>query len=557
MRLLKAGRLFLVARSRFARGAFIGTACFCAVALGAVSRAATFETGSDLEIHWDNTLKYGMKLGLDAPSPIGVGYCPIVGSSAAESANAEPLKCRYRTGLNSARLDWLSQLDMDYRGLGLHASAAGWYDAVNNRENAHGASGIVDSSELGGHDIELFEAFVNGSAELGDDRTLSYRIGRHTLAWGESVFFPGNGVAAGQSPIDTYMEQSAANYQTKNLLLPVGQLSFTLHTAGDLSIEGYYQFEWRRSRIDSEASYSGANDVLGAENNRVIGLTIPGRGEVYYNRLADQIPASNNQYGLAVKWRLGDLDLGLYGLSYNAKTPNIYYSFANLPTGPQQASVGSYSLEYARGIEIYGISVAGSLGSAAFGAEISGRRNMPLVNGGILIRPGTPPPDNDRHPAYPVGDTLHAQFSWVATIPPFALLPDGASWTGEIAGNSVLRTTANAAQLTPGRTAGAASVRTVFEPQFFQVFPRVDISIPIGVGYNFLGFSRIDPSMNHGTGDIDLGVTMTVDQVWKAALTLTHYFGAVRNATTPFNLPAGSRSLSDWDFVALSIQRTF
>ncbi len=80
------------------------------------------------------------------------------------------------------------------------------------------------------------------------------------------------------------------------------------------------------------------------------------------------------------------------------------------------------------------MSASGPLGNANFGAELSARRNMPLVNGSVFV-PGAlaATANNDNHPRYPVGDTLQAQFSWNYVLSPSSFLPDGAVWTGEVA----------------------------------------------------------------------------------------------------------------------------
>ena len=132
---------------------------------------------------------------------------------------------------------------------------------------------------------------------------------------------------------------------------------------------------------------------------------------------------------------------------------------------------------------------------------------------------------------------------------------NGASWRGEVAVNHLLETTANANALTQGRTRTAAAMRMVFEPQFLQLLPRIDISVPLGVGYNFLGLSQTDPAMNRGTGDIDIGVTATIDGVWKGALTLTHYFGDAKYSITGVGGP--QQPLENRDLIEISVERSF
>jgi hypothetical protein len=509
----------------------------------------------DVELRWDNTVTLSTNYALHNALPAAANYCAL---NASKSLLGDTDRgCVYGTGFHSARIDLLSQVDVDYAGFGLHASAAGWYDAIdNNQGRARGnALDTAERSEHGGHNLELFEAFIHGGFDLDGDRPLTFRIGRHSIVWGESLFFPGNGIAAGLSPVDSYIVRNPSDYAAGDTYLPVDQISVSLAATDALSIQAYYQFEWRRSRIDPNDAFVDPNNVLGAEGTRLLSLSVPRFGTFYYRRTADRLPDSTDQYGLAVKWHRGDFDLGLYALSYDAKTPNIEY-YPQVAAYPGLPNVGAYSLEFPTGIEIYGASLAGPLGDASFGAEISARRNMSLTNGGVfnLPRSGVAAPYGSRL-RFPLGDTLHGQFSWIYTVPPVLGLRDGASWRGEIAINHLIAETDNWGQLSPGRTRTAAAFRTVFEPQFFQLFPRVDITTPIGIAYNFLGLSQTDPAMNRGTGHVDFGVTATVDQVWKGAATFSHYFGVSKFPLVGFGGP--QQPLDNWDYIKVSVERSF
>jgi hypothetical protein len=511
----------------------------------------------DLQVHWDNTLTVSTEYALHNALPSAASYCALPAHRSL--ANDMDGACVYGTGFHTARVDLLSQVDLDAGNYGVHASAAGWYDGLDNDENGSSQPGSFHTAEVsdqGGHQLELFEAFLHGTVDLGRDQPLSFRIGRHSLAWGESLFFQNNGIAAGLSPIDSYMVQSPSDYRAKDTLLPVDQVSASWAATSELSIQAYYQFEWRRSRIDPDYAYIDPNNVLGAEGTSLLSLTVGRLGTFYYRRRADISPDSTDQYGLSVKWHRGDYDIGLYALSYDAKTPNIeYYTNYGFGSGP---SVGAYRLEFPTGIEIYGASLAGPLGDAVFGAEISGRRNMPLVNGGVFVSPYQVRPltyEGEGGRSFPLGDTLHGQFNWIYTVPPVNFLPDGATWRGEVAANHLIEATDNRGQLSPGRTRTAAAVRTVFEPQFFQVLPRIDITLPVGIGWNFLGLSQTDPAMNRGTGDLDFGITATIDQAWKGGVTYTHYFGRSKFPVVGTGGP--QQPLGNWDYIQVSVARSF
>jgi hypothetical protein len=147
--------------------------------------------------------------------------------------------------------------------------------------------------------------------------------------------------------------------------------------------------------------------------------------------------------------------------------------------------------------------------------------------------------------SYAVGDTLHAQVSSVSTLAP-APWWDSADLSVEVAANDRLSITSGASEFASNRDRFAAAVRAVFEPRYFQVLPSLDISSPIGLGYDAVGRSSTDASMNGGAGDVEIGATATYRTVWEGSLTFTHFFG-----------PASRQPFVDRDFVSLSLQRTF
>ncbi|HEX9159957.1 MAG TPA: DUF1302 family protein, partial [Rhizomicrobium sp.] len=216
-------------------------------------------------------------------------------------------------------------------------------------------------------------------------------------------------------------------------------------------------------------------------------------------------------------------------------------------------------------VQAYGASFSTYAGESTLAGEISLRRNMPLVSQTLASLPGggggggygglaavplrgngdaAPVPQNDVL-SYAVGNTLQTQLSSVSTLSPNRFW-QGADFSAEIAANDLLNVTESAPLLAPGRNSFATALRAVFEPHYYEVMPALDLSLPIGLGYDLIGRSSVDSSMNHGAGDVELGVSATYRTVWQGSLTLTHFFGA------PNVQPFGDR-----DFVSISIQRTF
>jgi hypothetical protein len=80
------------------------------------------------------------------------------------------------------------------------------------------------------------------------------------------------------------------------------------------------------------------------------------------------------------------------------------------------------------------------------------------------------------------------------------------------------------------------------------VIPNLDLTFPIGIGYNFLGRSEIDSTQNHGTGDFNVGVSGTYNEVWTASLVYFDYLGHANTNLNP---------LADRGYVEFNVQRTF
>jgi hypothetical protein len=530
--------------------------------------ALPIDTGTGINLNIDNTFEFTLvdQLGTVAFGPSG----RCLPSSGPFVVEASLFSCSVRSGLASTRGEWEPRLSASYEGFGLEVSAYGEYDPVyaafKNQPPEHPAIANVTRlfSENGDDDgvngLELQNFYISDTINLGEDLPLSFKLGRQVSLWGESLYFPENGIAGAQTPIDTFRYKPIASYDDNQQLLPVGQLTFSLQPTDGFSIIGYYQFEWRRDRISPYDAEISNQEIVTEDSIRQIVLPRAGGQPVVFNRVQDEASASNDQFGVGIRQRLGDFDFGLYGLSFNAKAPEFD---AHLPfsDSDENPNVGTYDLFYPRDIEVFGASLSGPLGDGTFGAEISGRRNQPLVNPGVIVTATEEVGDGDDGKAdadrFPLGDTFHAQFSWIYPIAPFSWLPDGADFSGEVAGNHLIAATAQPQLITPGRTQTAAALRTVFEPHFFQIVPRVDLSIPVQLGYNLFGNSSVDPSMNRGTGDITLGANLTLDETWKLALSGTHYIGDTKNAFLP-DTPVGlTESLSRQDFISLSFKTSF
>lgn len=539
------------ARPRIAGGMLgLSAALYCASGM-----AFDIDTGNaDLKLNWDNTLKYMAMERLKKPA-----------AALTADPNQDDGDRNFKRGLVSSRVDWLSELDATYGEVGMRLSGAAWYDSLYNRSNQHdaptsnalsvGANEFPDATaRLHGRKGELLDAFVFGKFALAD-MPATVRLGKHTLVYGETLFFGANGIAAAQGPVDAIKLFSVPNSQFKELLMPVNQLSGQLQIDTSWSVGGYYQLDWRRSRVPAAGSYFSTLDFLDAGGERV--FVAPGAS---FNRGADVRAGDHGQGGLQARFRPrgSDVEYGFYAARYNDKTPQIYLT-PGAGFNPATGQVGQYRLVFPEGIKTAGASFSTLIGDANVAGELSYRDHMPLVSDAQIDPSGAA--DNDARALYAIGKSAHLNLSAIYAIGKSAMF-DNAVLTAELGMNRLLGVTRNRSALDPNTARDAWGARMIFEPNYYQVAPGVDLAVPIGLGYNFGGNSAVVGAFNGGPdkgGDLSIGVKGSYLGATKFALNYNHYLGSGKTTLdaargNQFNF---GQPLKDRDYLSLSLQYAF
>jgi hypothetical protein len=538
-----------VRRGRFQRAAVAAAACAAASA----GWAADLPSGNpDLELRWDNTLKYSAAWRVKEQS------AGLTGLPAA--INQDDGDRNFDKGLISNRLDLLTEFDAVYaRRYGLRLSGAGWYDQVYESSNDNPGLSQNQTSvpyneftaatrRLHGRKVDLLDAFVFAGVDLGSAK-LNVRLGRHSLQWGESLFFGANAIAGAMAPVDVIKLQSVPNTQFKEAIRPVPQLSAQLQLTRKVSLGAYYQFQWEANRLPAVGSYFSSQDMLpdGAERIRLGPvLSAP--------RLADMKPKDRGQGGVQLRFQGDEVDYGLYLVRFHSKSPGPVPVLLS-PQAP--LPIGYYQV-YHQGIVALGASASRTFGDVNVALEGSLRRNQDLAStAGAEF--GAVTHDNSGNPAYAVGKTAHLNLSTIWTVPSTPVFPE-ASLTGEVIWNRTLSVTKNAYALDPKSTRDAYAMRVLFEPTYRQVLPGLDLSVPVGVGYSPRGsrsraLGLALPPENGG--DFTLGLNASYLDVWRFSLAYTTFFGAEALALDAANHFNWKQSLKDRDFVAFSVRRSF
>lgn len=542
----------------------------------AVPCAHAFDIGSadpDAKIRFDVTAKYSLGYRLKNPSGDLTGLAADPGR-----ANENDGDNNFRKGLISNRVDLLSEFDYSNRWGGVRLSGTGFYDDVYRRHNDNSAANLVNryagqaadqftgfTRRQHGQDAQLLDAFVLLKNDFGDGLSGSLRVGKHTLLYGESLFFGQNGIANAQGPVDVAKILSVPGWQFKEVLLPVEQVSTSVQLRQGLSVGAYYQFKWRPSRIPGAGSYFSNNEYV---NTEVSYLDLTGAPLGPYARFHflqhdaafDVKPKNNGQGGVQLRWAPGDGDyeLGFYAARYHDKTPALaVFDLLN----------DRVNTIYGQGTNTYGASITGSKGQLNWAVEGSIRTNATL-NSDIAFTVGGTCGNTGQTKCYAVGKTAHVNVSSIYVLQPAALW-GGGSWLTELAWNRTLSVSSgpggvvNGGGVDPNSTRDAYALRTLFAPTYFQVLPQVDLNVPISLGYNFKGRSSAVAMFNGGAtngGDFSVGLQAIYHHDWIGQINYTRFLGkagSFTEATSSGRQISFDQSLKDRDYISISVQHTF
>lgn len=309
----------------------------------------------------------------------------------------------------SKLLNGYSELSLSWRNVGILTNARYFYDfELKDEARAKDDTGFArtlndETLKAAGADIKLMDAYVYGNFDL--PRPASFKLGRHTLSWGEGLFMPGgiNSI----NPIDVTAARAPGS-EVKDFLLPVNMLSVGLELGSNVSVEAFYQLDWEATEQEACGTYFSTNDtsadgcgpiiLLNVSDNDAQAL-IAGKTAIV-PRLQDREASDHGQYGVAMHWFLEQFngsELGVYFMNYHSRLP----FFSGVALDPFQVApndllpipgLPSYYSEYPEDIRLYGISYSTSHQSGfSFAGEYSFRENEPvqwnsseIVYGGLL-----------------------------------------------------------------------------------------------------------------------------------------------------------------------------
>ena len=532
--------------------------------------AAPIDTGvDDLRLAWDNTIRYnlGARAGrLD----------PRIGNS--RPAFESDYKFQRRGDVVTNRLDLLSEVELVYQQkYGLRASVAAWGDAAYDSKVKTSAGNVpgtqvpyasVDTYNNAGDynsytkryhigpSGELLDAFIFGNFDLGGS-LLNVKLGRHSTYWGVSVFDATRNIAYGQQPQDGLKAATSPGATAKELVMPVGQLSAQAQLSSEFSLEGQYGFEWLPDRLPEGGTYFATNDTVFFGPSRAV----TGSGGVTPKGPTDQPSRwSAGNWGVAAKWAPLAIDgtIGAYYRRFTEHSPWVL---------PASVPSSNYHMVFPRNVELIGLSFEKAIMGQSVGVELNARRHTALNTASNIVNA------NDKAGTEGArGNVLNAIVNTTGEL--FASrFWDTGTVTAELSYQRLLSITQNANVFNgigyggcpTGRVEDGCATRSAWglrirvSPQWFQVRPGLDVSLPLDYSYGVKGNGAAPGGGNEGSKRFTVGVT----GVLRNAHTFTLSYNGRRGETGTFSPSLGvftsgnGYTLNDRDWVSFTYQTAF
>lgn len=508
--------------------------------------AMAIDTGNpDLDVSWTNSVDYSLGMRTQAPRQY------IINSSAGSS------DLKFNQGnINTSQLDLLSELVVKYKNdFGFRLSGDAWYDPAYHDKSvpinpALGGSGYLDNVYGGytkryysGPSAELLDAYAFGKFYAGDI-PVNVKLGRHTVYWGEALFSNTYAVSYSQSPINGIKGSSDPGAEVKTLFLPLAQISAQSQITPNVSIGAQYFFEWEPTRLPTGGTYFGVADFLYRGPNE---LSIPGLGTL--PQLSPQEPRNAGNFGGIVQWNVEPLQtkFGFVYRKFNDYTPWV---------APEVTQSG-YRIVFPTDTQLFGLTASKEIFGASVGAELSYRKNTALSPSGINPLTGEGPTGNtwnavlnsiwllDKTRFYDTG-TLAMELTYNRLG---GVSSNSAYYNGEGYGTCNYKWDGCA-------TKNFVGLSLSFDPQWLQVFPSVDLDMPIFASYGIYGNAPNNGGGYQGSVTYSIGINATYQQKYNLTLSYEGFNARTHNQGVAV-LANGNAAYNDKGWVFLTFKAGF
>ncbi|MCK8102849.1 DUF1302 domain-containing protein [Pseudoalteromonas sp. 2CM36K] len=295
----------MIRRSLFVKNKIVLGLTAAAIGLSAAqTQAATFEVGG-FDIAFDSTFSYGQSIRVEDrdfnligksnnPSFDWTGYNPAINTiyssqdvwaqPGSYSNNGDAGDLNFNSSETFSKLlKGTHDLSISKDNYGLFTRFMYFYDfelmdgdrAYVNPTSGQGVDPCDDddTKEQSCADIRLLDAYVWANFDLNEGKNpLSIRVGQQVVNWGESTLIS-HGINVNPVDIDRLKAPGA---ELKEAFIPVGMLWASLGLTENMTLEGFYQYQWHETRLPAAGTYFSTNDFAaenGYQQNVQLGFT--------------------------------------------------------------------------------------------------------------------------------------------------------------------------------------------------------------------------------------------------------------------------------------------
>ncbi|PJI47279.1 MAG: adhesin [Pseudomonas sp.] len=393
--------------------------CLLAAAVSAATApavAVTFDIG---EVHgqFDSALSIGASWQTQSSSQ---SLIDTTNGGHGFSSSGDDGRLNFKKGETFSKIfKGVHDLELRYQDTSVFVRGKYWYDFELKDENRPFKQISDDGREMSARSsgAEFLDAFISQKYEIAEHPG-NVRLGQQVVSWGESLFI-GNSINS-INPLDVAALRRPGA-ELKEGLIPVNMLYVSQGLSESLSLEAFYQLQWKPYALDNCGTFFGADPIAKGCNrnlngglagvrplqpiaaNAGLGFDITDPEGVVVGREKNNDPRDSGQYGLALRW-LGDgAEYGAYYINYHSRSPKFSLrtasgvtnfiqndpGYANLEASDPDAAFAlglatgagntRYFLDYPEDIHLYGLSFATTLPTGtAWSGELSYRPNMPV-----------------------------------------------------------------------------------------------------------------------------------------------------------------------------------
>lgn len=309
----------------------------------------TLELGNGTTLDWKGTLTYSAAVRTE---------------DQADELTSSGNKNFDEGDMTSNALSLLMEAHLAKDNFGLVMSASTFYDSVYQDDKFSD-----DAEKYHGGYSRLLDFYGYTAFAFGESGYADIRVGKHVVAWGEGLFFPG--ISLAQGPSDA-IKSGIPGTEVKDILLPEDQVSMQLEITPELSVMAHYQYDWHETLVPEPGSYLSTSEAVGKGAYCLNAL--PSGACAFGVRGDDIQPDDNGQWGVGTRYRVSETtEIGFYYLNYQDRIPMTEIS--PLDNNFQ----GSYRVRYFDDIDLIGATYSTTVGMASIAAEVSYKDGAPVL----------------------------------------------------------------------------------------------------------------------------------------------------------------------------------